>query len=48
MTRTKTPEVQAFAGAQKFALADTYEALLANPKVDAVVLATRIRCTRRR
>ena len=39
-TRTKTPEVQAFADAQKFALADTYEALLANPKVDAVVLAT--------
>src|SRR6202167_5713516 len=39
-TRTKTPEVQAFADAQKFELADSYEALLANPKVDAVVLAT--------
>ena len=40
MTRTKTPEAQAFADAQKFALADTYQALLANPNVDAVVLAT--------
>ncbi len=39
-TRTRTPETQAFADAQKFALADSYEALLANPKVDAVVLAT--------
>jgi predicted dehydrogenase len=39
-TRTKTPEVQAFAAAQKFALVDTYEELLANPKVDALVLAT--------
>ena len=39
-TRTKTPEVQAFADAQKFTLVDNYEALLANPKVDAVVLAT--------
>jgi len=39
-TRTKTPEVQAFADAQEFALVDSYEALLANPKVDAVVLAT--------
>ena len=39
-TRTKTPDVQAFADAQKFELADSYEALLANPKVDAVVLAT--------
>ncbi len=39
-TRTKTPEVQAFADAQKFQMMDTYEALLANPKVDAVVLAT--------
>jgi predicted dehydrogenase len=39
-TRTKTPEVQAFADAQKFALVDSYEALLANPKLDAVVLAT--------
>jgi predicted dehydrogenase len=39
-TRTKSPEVQAFADAQKFTLVDNYEALLANPKVDAVVLAT--------
>jgi predicted dehydrogenase len=39
-TRTKTPEVQAFADAQKFELVDSYDALLANPKVDAVVLAT--------
>jgi predicted dehydrogenase len=39
-TRTKTPEVVAFAAAQKFELVDDYEALLANPKVDAVVLAT--------
>jgi predicted dehydrogenase len=39
-TRTKTPDVQAFADAQKFEMADSYEALLANPKVDAVVLAT--------
>jgi predicted dehydrogenase len=39
-TRTKTPEVQAFADAQKFELMDNYEDLLANPKVDAVVLAT--------
>lgn len=39
-TRTKSPEVQAFAAAQKFELVDSYEALLANPKVQAVVLAT--------
>ena len=39
-TRTKTPEVQAFADAQKFALVDSYEELLANPQVQAVVLAT--------
>jgi predicted dehydrogenase len=39
-TRTKTPEVQAFAAAQKFELVDDYAALLANPRVDAVVLAT--------
>jgi predicted dehydrogenase len=39
-TRTQTPEVQAFADAQKFELADSYESLLENPKVDAVVLAT--------
>jgi predicted dehydrogenase len=39
-TRTVTPEVQAFADAQKFRLAENYAALLADPKVDAVVLAT--------
>jgi predicted dehydrogenase len=39
-TRTLTPEVQAFAAAQHFDLAESYEALLANPQVDAVVLAT--------
>jgi len=39
-TRTKTPEVQAFADQQRFTLAGTYEELLANPKVDALVLAT--------
>ena len=39
-TRTKSPEVQAFADAQRFELVDSYEALLANPKVDVVVLAT--------
>jgi predicted dehydrogenase len=39
-TRRKTPEVAAFADAQKFALTDAYEELLADPKIDAVVLAT--------
>jgi predicted dehydrogenase len=39
-TRTKTPEVAAFADAQKFALKHAYEELLADPKIDAVVLAT--------
>jgi predicted dehydrogenase len=39
-TRTKTAEVEAFAAAQKFELADSFEAVLANPKVQAVVLAT--------
>ena len=39
-TRTVSPEVQAFAGAQTFRLADSYEALLADPAIDAVVLAT--------
>ncbi len=39
-SRTKTPELQAFADAQKFKLVDSYEELLADPKVDAVVLAT--------
>jgi predicted dehydrogenase len=39
-TRTITPDVQAFADAQKFTVAKDFEALLADPKVDAVVLAT--------
>ena len=39
-TRTKSPETLAFAEAQRFRLADNYAALLADPKVDAVVLAT--------
>lgn len=39
-TRTITPEVQAFAAAQQVELAPSYEALLAHPQVDAVVLAT--------
>ena len=39
-TRTKSPEVTAFAEAQKLTLAESYEALLADTGVDAVVLAT--------
>ena len=39
-TRTKTADTQAFADAQKFTLANNYEELLANPQVEAVVLAT--------
>jgi predicted dehydrogenase len=39
-TRTVTPDVQAFAAAQQFRLADDYAALLADPTIDAVVLAT--------
>ena len=39
-TRTVSPEVQAFAGAQILQLADNYDALLADPAIDAVVLAT--------
>ncbi len=39
-TRTMTPEVQAFADTQKLRLAANYEALLADPAVDGVVLAT--------
>src|SRR4051812_27559875 len=39
-TRTVTPELQAFAAAQKLKLADGYDALLADPAIDAVVLAT--------
>ena len=39
-TRTKSPEVTAFAEAQKLKLVDRYEDLLADSGVDAVVLAT--------
>jgi predicted dehydrogenase len=39
-TRTRTDDVRAFADTQKFRLVDSYEALLEDPTVDAVVLAT--------
>jgi predicted dehydrogenase len=39
-TRTVSPEVKTFAEAQKLALAVSYEALLADTHIDAVVLAT--------
>jgi predicted dehydrogenase len=39
-TRTVSPEVKAFAETQKLTLVDSYEALLADKHVDAVVLAT--------
>src|ERR1700684_2305174 len=39
-TRTVTPEVEAFAKAKNLPLAKNYEAVLADPAVDAVVLAT--------
>ena len=39
-TRTITPAIEAFATAQAFRLAADYEALLADPTVDAVILAT--------
>jgi len=39
-TRTVRPEVEEFAQAQGFRLAGSYEELLADPQVDAVVLAT--------
>jgi predicted dehydrogenase len=39
-TRTVSPEVKAFADAHKLRLAENFEALLADPKIDAVVLAT--------
>jgi predicted dehydrogenase len=39
-TRTVSPEVKTFADTQKLKLADSYEALLADPNVNAVVLAT--------
>src|SRR5262245_25686748 len=39
-SRTLSPETEAFAGEQGFRLVETYEALLGDPEVDAVVLAT--------
>ena len=39
-TRTVSPEVQAFSDTQQLTLVDRYEALLADPHIDAVVLAT--------
>jgi predicted dehydrogenase len=39
-TRTVSPEVEEFARTQGFRLVESYEALLADPEVDAVVLAT--------
>jgi len=39
-TRTVSPEVKSFADTQRLRLADSYEALLADREVDAVVLAT--------
>src|SRR6266849_2989421 len=39
-TRTTSPDVEAFAKQHSLRLAENYEAVLADPKVDAVVLAT--------
>jgi len=39
-TRTKSPEVEAFAKEQNFHLAENFDALIADPKIDAIVLAT--------
>ena len=39
-TRSVTPDVEAFARQHSLAIAKTYEAVLADPKIDAVVLAT--------
>ena len=39
-TRTVSPETEAFAKDKNFKLAPSYEALLADPAIDAVVLAT--------
>jgi predicted dehydrogenase len=39
-TRTMSPEVEAFAKQQNFTLVPSYEALLSDPKIDAVVLTT--------
>ncbi len=39
-TRTVSPDIEGFAKEQGFRLVPTYEALLADPKIDAVVLST--------
>jgi predicted dehydrogenase len=39
-TRTRSPELEAFAAESSLQLVDGYEALLADPGIDAVVLAT--------
>ena len=39
-TRTVTPDVEAFAKQHSLRVATSYEAVLADPKIDAVVLAT--------
>jgi predicted dehydrogenase len=39
-TRTVTPDVEAFAKQHSLKLADSFEAVLADPKIDAVALAT--------
>jgi predicted dehydrogenase len=39
-TRTVTPEVKAFASTQNLRLAENFNALLDDPKIDAIVLAT--------
>src|SRR5215217_3486133 len=39
-TRTFTPEVKAFGDAQKLKLAENFEALLGDPNINAIVLAT--------
>src|SRR5688572_2875612 len=39
-TRTVTPDVEAFAKQHSLRVADSFDAVLADPKIDAVVLAT--------
>ena len=39
-TRTMSPDAEAFAKQYKLGVADSYEAVLRDPKIDAVVLAT--------
>ena len=39
-TRARTPDLERFAGAQRLRLLDGFEAALADPDVDAIVLAT--------